>query len=85
MQYIKTLSIPFVNSLPSSLFRTTVNGAKLADMKHVLTGSNIGDIESFGPSIDEEDEPRITSKIGEKILRIGDVIAITVSETILIE
>ena len=53
-------------------------------MKHVLIGSNNGYIESFGPSIDEEDEPRTKSIIGDKILKIGDVIAVTVSETFLI-
>ena len=79
MQYIKTLPIPFVNSLPSSLFRTTVNGAKSLDMKHVLIGPNNGYVDNFEG---DEDEPKTNSMIGDIISNIGAVIAVNVTEMI---
>ena len=61
------------------LFTTIVSGAKLLDEKHVSMGWNKGYNERRG--VVSGVGPNIKSNTGEKILVMGAMIALTVSET----
>jgi len=62
------------------LFTTIVRGAKLLDEKHVSIGRNKGYNERRG--VVGGEGPNIIFNTGEKMLVMGAMIALTVSETI---